>query len=221
MNEVLLPTVLQRLDERDCGILGHEVPRYNDCIQWVMQSSAKSKPWSAQRIVHELMALWFGSVHITFTTACFALHDLCLHPEYIKPLRNEITSTGWTAFEDSRGQGLPLLDSFIKESARTNPVEASMCQVIVSTRRMALKTFQLSDGTTIEPGGWVCTAVRAMASDPAYFARPQEFHGFRFVDRGYLETVDHGADYVRPPPGTKSGLTEVAEWQLWGTGRCA
>ena len=57
-------------------------------------------------------------------TICFAVHDLCLHPEYITPLRAELESSDWTDFEKT-GRGLPLLDSFIKESARTNPVESS------------------------------------------------------------------------------------------------
>lgn len=39
----------------------------NDCIQWVIENSPKSRPWSVTRVVHELMALWFGSVHITAT----------------------------------------------------------------------------------------------------------------------------------------------------------
>lgn len=57
-------------------------------------------------------------------TTCFAVHDLCLHPEYIVPLRKELESPQWAAFERT-GKGLPLLDSFIKESARTIHVESS------------------------------------------------------------------------------------------------
>lgn len=57
-------------------------------------------------------------------TICFAVHDLCLHPEYVKPLRVELESPQYIAFEKT-GKGLPLLDSFIRESARTTPVESS------------------------------------------------------------------------------------------------
>ena len=39
----------------------------NDCIQWIMDTSPKANPWSAQRIVFELMAIWFGSVHAMST----------------------------------------------------------------------------------------------------------------------------------------------------------
>lgn len=124
----------------------------NDCVQWIIENSPKSKPWTVTRVVHEVMALWFGSVHITATvsktaqheaafnrscvvdkcallinthqTACFVLFDLCLHPEYIPPLREEIEKTGWQEFDQSSGKAFPLMDSFMKESARLTPVES-------------------------------------------------------------------------------------------------
>lgn len=55
-------------------------------------------------------------------TITFAIHDLCLHPEYVEPLRKELQES-YEEFEHT-GKGLPLLDSFIKESARLTPVEA-------------------------------------------------------------------------------------------------
>jgi hypothetical protein len=40
-------------------------------MQWIMEQSSRLRPWTAEvtapwtakRIVHELMALWFGAVH--------------------------------------------------------------------------------------------------------------------------------------------------------------
>lgn len=58
-----------------------------------------------------------------YQTITFAIHDLCLHPEYMDPLRKE-ANVHYKEFERT-GQGLPLLDSFIKESARLTPVESS------------------------------------------------------------------------------------------------
>jgi hypothetical protein len=57
-------------------------------------------------------------------TVTYALFDLCLHPEYIEALRAEVDGS---AFEDfvRTTKGLPLLDSFIKESSRLSPIEAS------------------------------------------------------------------------------------------------
>ncbi|UKZ49177.1 hypothetical protein TrVGV298_003420 [Trichoderma virens] len=195
--------------------LGQAVPDHHDCIQWVMECSPLSKPWSAERIVHELMALWFGSVHITSTTACFALHHLCIHSEYIEPLRNEIESIGWTEFEKSGGKTFPLLDSFMKESARMNPVES------VSSRRMALKPFELSDGSRVEPGEWICTAPRGMMSDARYYADPLKFQGFRFVNPDLLEKKFSGTSGDGVSQEGPSKYTDINDWQLWGTGRSA
>ncbi|KAJ3579133.1 hypothetical protein NPX13_g1438 [Xylaria arbuscula] len=214
MFDTLIPIAEQRLEEYARKKLGHEVPVHKDCIQWVMENSPKSNPWSAERIVHELMALWFGSVHITSTTTCFAIHDLCLRPEYIPILRQEIESTGWDSFDQFGGQTFALLDSFIKESARTTPVEA------LSTRRMALQPYYLSETHRVEPGEWVCTPPKAMAADPTYYADPLEFHGFRFVKPELLNEQLTKA-FRAAKPKRESQLTNIDDWQLWGTGRCA
>ncbi|KAF3060320.1 Ent-kaurene oxidase [Daldinia childiae] len=119
----LLPIAEQRCLERDLKFSGQKVPDHHDCIQWIMETSPKRDPWSAKRVVHELMAIWFGSVHALSTTITFAIHDICIHPEYVLPLRQELQNH-YTEFERT-GRGLPLLDSFIKESARLTPVESS------------------------------------------------------------------------------------------------
>jgi hypothetical protein len=59
---------------------------------------------------------------ISDQTTTFAIQDLCLHPEYVKPLRAELAQ-GYEEFQRTNS-GLPLLDSFIKESARLTPVES-------------------------------------------------------------------------------------------------
>lgn len=66
-------------------------------------------------------------------TITYAVYDLCLHPEYIEALRDEIESSEYIEFSNT-AQGLPLLDSFIKESARLTPVEASKSQIQSVTR---------------------------------------------------------------------------------------
>ncbi|KAK6223444.1 hypothetical protein LQW54_000562 [Pestalotiopsis sp. IQ-011] len=105
-----------------------------------METSPRQKPWDAERIVYELMAIWFGSVHAMAT--------------YKDPLRQELVAN-YEEFEQT-ALGLPLLDSFIKESARLTPVES------MSTRRSALRPFTLSDGTAVSAGEWICTPVRAI-----------------------------------------------------------
>jgi hypothetical protein len=45
----------------------------NDCIQWIMETSPKNAPWTPKRVVHELMAIWFGSVHAVSTVSCLKI----------------------------------------------------------------------------------------------------------------------------------------------------
>lgn len=121
-------------------------------------------------------------MYILTTTICFAVHDICLYLEYVEPLREEPGSGQWGVFEET-GKGLPLLDSFLKESARTTLAES------MGTRRMTLERFSLSDGTRLEVGEWICTPSRAVARDPANFPKPLEFHGFRHADSSVHEKI--------------------------------
>ncbi|KAI4951283.1 hypothetical protein J4E91_003992 [Alternaria rosae] len=210
----LLPIAEERCIERDAAKLGQKVPQHADCIQWIMETSPKNAPWTPQRVVHELMAIWFGSVHAVSTTVTFAIHDLCLHPEYVEPLRKECESQ-YAAFEQS-GVGLPLLDSFIKESARLTPVESQ------STRRSALQPFSLKDGTHVNIGDWFCTPVRAIMTNPVDYPEATTFSGFRFADPQLvksLENADGAFDIMQKKP-TK--LTDFdMTFHVWGTGRMA
>lgn len=90
----------------------------------------------------------------------------------------------------------------------------------VSTRRSALKSFTLSDGTAVRPGEWACTPVRSIMQSPEYFPDPLEFRGFRFAEQRETGTIDSkGVDFRQPSP---SKLTDADHpWHVWGTGRMA
>ncbi|RYP53662.1 hypothetical protein DL768_001388 [Monosporascus sp. mg162] len=210
---MLLPVVEQRCEERNMNLLGQKTPKHADCIQWIMETSPRQNPWSAERIVWELMAIWFGSVHSLSVTSTFAIRDIGRRPEYVKHLRAEIESQ-YAKFELT-GQGLPLLDSFLKESARLTPVES------MSTRRAALRPFELSDGTKVGVGDWACTPVFAINNSPDHYPDPSTFNGFRFASKELLDqmSIDTDTGSLQPAP---SDLAEVSsKWQFWGTGRMA
>ncbi|OTA70053.1 cytochrome P450 [Hypoxylon sp. EC38] len=203
----LIPATEQRIQEKNLRNLGHPVPKRADCIQWIIDTAPKQNPWSAERVIYELMAIWFGS------TIVYVIHDLCLHPEYVEPLRHEL-EVSYAEFERT-GQGLPLLDSFIKESARLTPVES------MSLRRCALQPFHFSDGTEINVGEWTCAPSGAINTSAEYYPSPEEFSGFRFVDPAYLLAADScfKTAVTQPKP---SKLTDVDHsFLMWGTGRMA
>lgn len=103
--------------------------------------------------------------------------------------------------------GLPLLDSFLKESARFTSVDAVTC------RRKALTSFKFSDGLSIAQGDWVCIPQQAMMHDPLHFRDPLKFDGFRFVqERGGEDIVAHSSK--------ASLFTDTSlDWLVWGLGK--
>ena len=155
----------------------------------------------------EVMAVWFGSVQGIATTLTFALFNLCDHPEYIEPLRNEVLGPEGAKFL-VEGEGLPLMDSFLKECARWTPVES------VTARRAVMRDFTFADGATIKKGDWVAAALGPMLQDSSYYPRPNQFDGFRFADPKYTEAEES----IQPEGPTK--FTDISEkYQVWGTGK--
>lgn len=47
-----------------------------------------------------------------------------MYPEYVQPLRKEFEGPAYDSFE-ATGEGLPLMDSFLKESSRLSPLDSS------------------------------------------------------------------------------------------------
>ncbi|KAF2116757.1 cytochrome P450 [Lophiotrema nucula] len=217
----LIPATEQRIQEQNLRNLGHPGPKRVSVHEIILN------PWSAERVIYELMAIWFGSVHILSTTIVYVIHDLCFHPEYVELLRQEL-EISYENFERT-GQGLPLLDSFIKESARLTPVESSKSKAPsvsriltnvpfqMSVRRCALQPCTLYNGTQLGVGDWTWVPLAALNTSDQYYPSPHEFSGFRFVDPAQLPDGQQKPSQERP-----SKLTDVDHsFLMWGTGRMA
>ena len=63
-------------------------------------------------------------IHNRLKAVTFALLDLYEHKGYIAPLRAELENTNLEALKGIPGE-IPLLDSFLKESARLSAFESS------------------------------------------------------------------------------------------------
>ncbi|KAF4545446.1 putative cytochrome p450 protein [Lasiodiplodia theobromae] len=86
--------------------------------------------------------------------------DICTHPEYVEPLHEE----GW---KKTALYKMKLMDSFLKESQRVNPI------TVASIARRVKKPIRLSDGTLLPRGA-------------AVFPSPDVFDGRRFFARRQL-----------------------------------
>ncbi|KAH8722687.1 cytochrome P450 [Phaeosphaeriaceae sp. PMI808] len=185
----------------------HSTEKYNDVIQWVIETAPKDQKWSPDRMAFEVMAIWFGSVQGLATILTFAIYNLCEHSKYIEPLRQEVQGPEGAKFL-IQGEGLPLMDSFLKECSRWTPVES------VTTRRCALQDFTFTDGTKVNKGDWVAAALGPMLRDSRLYPRPDEFDGFRFADSSQVDRVSNAQ------PEGPSKFTDINEkWQVWGTGK--
>ncbi|UKZ67614.1 uncharacterized protein TrAtP1_008769 [Trichoderma atroviride] len=118
----LVPIVEQRLAVKD--LQPHGVTPM-DCMQWLIDTSPRKNPWTPARMVGEIMAVWFGSVHQLAMTPTYAIQHLCSHPEYVEPLQEEVQRVFRADSVQRDVDELPLLDSFIKESIRCNHSDAS------------------------------------------------------------------------------------------------
>lgn len=137
--------------------------------------------------------------------------NLCAHPTYITPLQLELAEAKTEEIDTI--EQLPLLDSFLKESARLNGSEWSKLPsswhplfntltLPVSGRRKALKPFTFSDGLHVPVGSWIQIPTGCIHRDAENYLDPLRFDGFRFVR------------------DDSSRFTDVSsKWLIWGTGR--
>ncbi|KAK4077104.1 uncharacterized protein Triagg1_4071 [Trichoderma aggressivum f. europaeum] len=207
----LVPMVEERLAVR--GLQSNEMTP-TDCMQWLIETSPRKNPWTPARMVGEIMAVWFASVHQLAMTSTYAIQDLCLHPEYFEPLAIEIRDC-FHAEDSSRDvERLPLLDSFIKESVRNSNFDAITC------RRKALAPYTFQDGSSLNKGDWACIPQRAMMQDGTRYRDPQTFDGFRFAH----DNAQH-QQHKRPtdmPEQKESNFTDAnLDWPIWGLGNAA
>jgi len=198
--EHLVPMIRNRLETRLCPDGSARKPL--DCVQWIIDTNPRKEPWSPEKIVQVVLGLWFASVHQLAISLVYALDDLCEYGGYIEPLRAEIQHHSKQGESTIDFDQLPLLDSFLKESARLHPSDS------ISVRRKALSLFTFSDGIRILQDEVACVPLRAIMRDPINYPEGEAFDGFRFANKSGT--------------GNTSKYTDGdAKFPLWGLGRRA
>ncbi|KAI1255403.1 hypothetical protein MGN70_003469 [Eutypa lata] len=99
-----------------------------DCTQFVIRVSRTEQQRSPTRIVQQMIALQFASAHQLPMALTWAIVMLCEHPEAKELLREEIQTA-----EDNYVNPLKelrLLDSFLRESSRLNPLDSCKSHVL-------------------------------------------------------------------------------------------
>ena len=93
-------------------------------LDWMLDNAIGTEAEPAEMTSRQLI-LTLASIHTTALAIAHVLFDLCAHPEYLEPLRQEIGEVS-SAHKgvDFLHQGLPKLeklDSFLAESQRFHP----------------------------------------------------------------------------------------------------
>ncbi|KAF2735353.1 cytochrome P450 [Polyplosphaeria fusca] len=173
--ERLLTPIIKDHQERGITqVLGQiTTPEKADLLEWMVADSGPNA--DPKTLAQRILFLSLASIHSTSSAASNAIFDLCAHPEYIAPLREEIQ----TLLPDPKHcskqdlNRLWKLDSFLKESQRFNP------PILLSPQRVALTDIQLSDGTRISKGTSIAFPSAALLMDPNLVENPETFDGFR------------------------------------------
>lgn len=119
------------------------------------------------------------------------LYHLCQHTEYLEPLREEARAVKGNKQEVVDYDKMPLMDSFIKETSRLNPIVISKILLrgprsdtefpLMTQLRKVLSPFEFADGTVIPVNNFIVVPSQAIMEDEAHYEDPLTFKGFRFV----------------------------------------
>lgn len=158
----------------------------------------------------------------------FVFLELCARPEYVWQLRKEITSEG--PLDYTKISKLPMLDSFVKEAVRANPLDKSEYLVLpqcsrhghtndveVAIRRKALEPFTFSNGGPhVAVGDIACVSSWDIMHNEEKYPTAHEFDGHRFINDSHI-TSKHLRSQDDDVRGTT--FTDASqEFPIWGYG---
>ncbi|KFH47342.1 Ent-kaurene oxidase-like protein [Hapsidospora chrysogenum ATCC 11550] len=151
----------------------------NDFLQWMMDEARPGED-HPNDIAHRQLLVSLASIHTTSMQVSHFIYDICSHPEYFEPIREEIVSVLREdgGFKKPTLNKLRKMDSFLKESQRLNP------PLTMSFQRVVRKTLTLKDGTTFPAGTHFAMASDAISHDPACLpggGDPEVFDPFRYA----------------------------------------
>lgn len=139
--------------------------------------------------VNTQIRLSLAAIHTTTESLTLAILDVCRHPEIVAPLREEIIRVvGENGWAKTTLYKLQLLDSFLKESQRMNPLSRT------SMNRLVKRKTELSDGTILPKGARFLVVSSYM--DPNVFPEPEKFDAYRFLNKRSEPGMQNSSQHV-------------------------
>ncbi|KAJ5512218.1 hypothetical protein N7463_001770 [Penicillium fimorum] len=151
----------------------------DDFLQWMMDlSMEKNENLGPDTLAHHMLLLVTLAVTHTSTMAlCHCLYDLVTRPEYIEPLREEMSRTlpdGWYKATQASLKEQSRLDSFLRESQRFAPPGE------LNFHRIVKEPITLHDGLVLPVETHICFAAGPISKDEVFIKNPIAFDGFRW-----------------------------------------
>ncbi|KAL4862418.1 cytochrome P450 [Aspergillus spectabilis] len=181
MKGTMVPEILRRIEHQQQSTEGSQDPFILDAIiRFALKEGSRSNAEYADLIADEAIFLCFeiaGPVSMVIT---ILLYRIIRNPEYINPLREELTEAlkranrgySYQMFDD-----LPKLDSFTKETLRLDG------PAVLGGTRLAMKPLALrSLGMALPSGTQVTLPARSIHLDADYYPDPKTFNGYRFYN---------------------------------------
>ncbi|KAH8897621.1 P450 monooxygenase [Thozetella sp. PMI_491] len=173
-------------------------------MNWVHEHPQKYNDWHVTDMMTNTI---FAALHTSSQLVVHCMFELATRPEYSGPLREEVERC-FKEHGDCTKKAIDSMykmDSFIKETQRANPLDAS------ALARMALKEYTFSNGLQIPKGSVIFTPNSPLFADERFYPNPEKFDGFRF-------------EKMRNDPELKSScdLTSTDQYSMhFGIGRHA
>ncbi|KAM3548873.1 hypothetical protein ARSEF4850_009169 [Beauveria asiatica] len=128
--------------------------------------------------VQRLMVVYLGAGPSTMIAIVQVLLDLCAHPEYIEPLRQEAIQVlrgggGGGGYSRQALADMKRLDSFMRETQRLSSPTGLGLHAIVR------ESVTLHDGVVLPEGAHIQMAVHEIGMDPDRVPNPAKFDGMR------------------------------------------
>ncbi|WYZ42118.1 hypothetical protein EsH8_V_001013 [Colletotrichum jinshuiense] len=170
----ILTSVLEKRarDKKEALDAGRTPVVHQDTITW-MQEQAKGRPFDPAATQ---LAFAISAMHTTSELLRQVLLDICMHPELIQPLKDEIATaveeSGWTTAGVFKMQ---LLDSVIKETQRLKPGS------LVNLERKALRDIRMPNGMLLPKGTNIAVDTSEMWN-PSTYENPEKYDGYRFFN---------------------------------------
>ncbi|RHZ56963.1 hypothetical protein CDV55_102522 [Aspergillus turcosus] len=171
------------------GKLPEEDPprSHADALDWFREVAA-GRPFDETR---SQIGLSLAAIHTTSNLLTNVMYDLIAYQEYIQPLRDEIIAVVEEdgCLKKTSLTKLKLMDSFMKESQRMNPVSIALLQ------RLAKADITLSDGTYVPKGGVLIVSAHTFKDESTY-PNADTFDGYRFYNKRKQPGNEHRYQFV-------------------------